>query len=56
MRRAVYCWASLIGFICLPLFAGCPDYSHQRPVPDYGDMNDSGSDEGEPEDEEALKN
>jgi len=24
-------------------FAGCPDYSHLRPVPDYKNMTDGGT-------------
>ena len=24
-------------------FAGCPDYSHLRPVPDYKNMTDGGA-------------
>ncbi len=35
-------------------FAGCPDYSHQRPVPDYSNM---GEEDGAPvavEDEANL--
>ena len=31
------------------LVAGCPDYSHQRPVPDYKNMTDGGEVEAEPE-------
>ena len=34
----------------LSCVAGCPDYSHQRPVPDYDNMTDSGS-EAEDENE-----
>lgn len=35
-----------------PLAAGCPDYSHQRPVPDYENMVDGGGEEGEVSPEE----
>lgn len=34
---------------CFPMFVGCPDYSHQREVPDYSKMTDQGVAEGEPE-------
>jgi hypothetical protein len=45
----------LVGLICLPflfMFAGCPDYSHLRPVPDYENMTDSG---GEPAEEDGSE-
>ncbi len=35
--------------IAIFLFAGCPDYSHLRPVPDYTKMTDSGVESREPE-------
>ncbi len=34
------------------MFAGCPDYSHLRPVPDYENMTDSG---GEPAEEDGSE-
>ncbi len=36
----------LILALVLPMLAGCPDYSHQRPVPDYKNMVDGGGEEG----------
>ena len=35
----------ILAFV-LPMLAGCPDYSHQRPVPDYKNMVDGGGEEG----------
>lgn len=40
------------GLVALTI-TGCPDRSYQRPVPDYGNMSDSGGDE-EAEDETAA--
>lgn len=35
--------ALILGLACC---AGCPDYSHLRPAPDYSNMTDSGGDSG----------
>ncbi len=39
IQRIVLACAILLGCVTL---TGCPDYSHQRPVPNYKDMTDSG--------------
>jgi len=36
--------ALILGVIALT-FSGCPDRSHQRPVPNYDAMSDGGGDE-----------
>lgn len=41
----------VFGFLSV-LLTGCPDRSHQRPVPDYSNMSDGG---GGDEDEDSLK-
>jgi ABC-type uncharacterized transport system auxiliary subunit len=33
--------------VLLPMLCGCPDYSHQREVPDYGTMTDDAAAEPE---------
>ena len=44
MKRFLMFFLILVSLSC---FTGCPDYSHQRPVPDYENMTDGagGSDE-----------
>jgi hypothetical protein len=39
VMRSVTVFFSLLA---LMFFAGCPDYSHLRPVPDYENMTDGG--------------
>jgi len=44
MKRLKLLPLILLSFIGLVL-TGCPDKSHQRPVPDYSNMSDSGGTE-----------
>ena len=44
------CYFALL--LCLACSAGCPDYSHLRPAPDYSNMTDSGGDAKEAESSE----
>lgn len=37
-KSITLCFAICIVILC----AGCPDYSHLRPVPDYANMTDGG--------------
>ena len=37
----------VVASLTLVGFAGCPDYSHLRPEPDYENMVDGGDAEGE---------
>ena len=39
MKRILMLILTIVSLIC---FVGCPDYSHQRPVPDYKNMTDGG--------------
>lgn len=42
-------WRVLAGLCLILGFAGCPDYSHQAPVPDYSNMTDEGAEPAERE-------
>ncbi|MEM7455869.1 MAG: hypothetical protein AAF456_16060 [Planctomycetota bacterium] len=50
---------NLLTFVALAMFGltltGCPDYSHQRPVPDYDSMTDDAPEEGESGDEDSVR-
>lgn len=51
MNRKFQLFAVLfLGLVALS-FTGCPDRSHQRPVPDYDSMSDSG---GGDQDEDSV--
>jgi len=39
MKRILMLILTIVSLSC---FVGCPDYSYQRPVPDYENMTDSG--------------
>ena len=43
MKKYIPAFAMLL-FLASILLTGCPDKSHQRPVPDYENMVDSGGD------------
>ena len=49
-RKLTFVAVLFLGFVALS-FCGCPDRSHQRAVPDYGSMSDSG---GGDEDEDKV--
>jgi len=50
MKRVLMLTLTIVSLSC---FVGCPDYSHQRPVPDYENMTDSAG-EGDPDGASAV--
>ena len=48
--RKILCACAAVFFIVAA--AGCPDYAHQRPVPDYENMTDDGGGDGTELDED----
>ena len=51
MKQRILSLAILLLSVASLTITGCPDRSYQRPVPDYSNMSDAGSDEEDAIDE-----